>query len=50
MLSEQQVDLVQWDGKSDIQKTISTLRSMAEDAESPDEARLVIRRIAQISR
>lgn len=50
MLTDSQVDLVKWDGREDISKTIATLRQLAETADNAEEAKRVVRRIAQISR
>lgn len=50
MLTDRQVDGVQWDGKADISETIRILRSLADSAESEEEVQKVVRRIAQISR
>lgn len=50
MLTSSSVELVKWSGVGDITSVIAQLREMAQEASSPEEARLVIRRIAEISR
>lgn len=50
MLTSSAVDRVKWSGVGDITAAVAQLREMAQEAESPAEAQLVIRRIAEISR
>jgi predicted phage terminase large subunit-like protein len=49
-LLEKQISDVAWDGKEDFARVVDRLRELAEMASSEDEARLVISRIAHLSR
>jgi predicted phage terminase large subunit-like protein len=49
-VSEQRLHDVEWDGKENFADVLERLRELAEQASSEDEARMVISRIAQLSR